>query len=264
MRPPLPVPNIHPTAIVSDSAKLADDVTIGAHTIIDGPVTIGAGCKIGAQAWITGKTVLGENNTVGHGTIIGSDPQAHPFDASIDTGVILGSNNLLREYITINRATAPGTNTTVGHDNFLMIGAHLGHDVVVGDHNIIGNNALIGGHVIIGNKVVLGGGAGCHQFIHVGDYAMLAGNATIVYDTPPYCMATREEKLAGLNTIGLRRAGFTPDERMEIKRLYRILFRSDDNRDEILAEAAKTEWSEHAAKLLAAFTNPSKRGILSH
>lgn len=258
------MPEVHPTAIVSPDAQLADDVTVGAYAIIDGQATIGAGCRIGAKTWITGKTVIGTNNSVGHGTIIGSDPQMHPFDASIDTGVIIGDNNLLREYITINRAAMTGADTTIGDNNFLMIGAHLGHDVEIGNDNIIGNNALIGGHVIIGNKVVLGGGAGCHQFIHVGDYAMLAGNATIVHDTPPYCMATREEKLAGLNTIGLRRAGFSPEERMEIKRLYRILFRSDNNRDEILTEAAKTDWSEHAAKLLAAFSNPSKRGILSH
>jgi UDP-N-acetylglucosamine acyltransferase len=264
MRPPLPVPNIHPTAIVSDDAQLADDVTVGAYTIIDGPAVIGAGCKIGANAWMAGRVHMGANNSIGHGTIIGSVPQSLSFDPATDTGVVLGSGNTLREYLTINRATEPGGNTSLGDDNFLMTGAHLAHDVCLGHRNVLANNALLAGHIVVGDQAFIGGGAAFHQFIRIGDLAMVAGNASITRDIPPYCMTTRDDSLAGLNVVGLRRAGLTREQRNELKELYRLFFQHRGSREEALAEASTKDWSSYPAKLLAAFTNPSKRGILPH
>ncbi|MDA0765530.1 MAG: acyl-ACP--UDP-N-acetylglucosamine O-acyltransferase [Verrucomicrobia bacterium] len=258
------MPSIHPTAIISDTAQLAPDVTVGPHTLIDGPAVIGPGCTIGANAWIAGRVTMGTNNHIGHGAVVGSDPQSLTFDPATETGVVLGNRNTLREYVTIHRATAPGTDTILGDNNFLMTGVHLAHDVRLGNSNILANNALLAGHIQVGNNVFIGGSAVCHQFLHVGDLAMIAGNAPISKDVPPYCMATREDTVAGLNIVGLRRAGLNLEQRTELKRLYRILFQRPGTLAEAIAEASKTTWSQHAAKLLAAVTNPSKRGVLSH
>ena len=257
------MPDIHPTAIVSDQAVIADDVSIGPFAIIDAGVNIGAGCIIGGQAWITGSTVMGEDNHIGYGAIIGGEPQDVSFDGSTNSNAVLGKGNRIREYVTIHRSTSEGGQTSVGDNNFLMAGVHLAHDVQMGDYNNVANNVLLAGHIIIGNRVFLGGGAGFHQFLHIGDYAIVQGNAAVTRDVPPFCMAYGGNKLAGLNVIGLRRGGFSAEERVDIKRAYQLLFRSGGNFQEALITADQTEWSEAAQKLLAAAREPSRKGLMS-
>lgn len=256
------MPDIHPTAIISAEAQLAEDVTVGAYAIIDGPAVIGPGCTIAPRAWITGRVTMGANNNIGHGTVVGSDPQDLSFDPTSDTGVVLGSGNTLREYVTINRATAPGGNTTMGDENFLMTGSHLAHDVRMGSHNVFANNVLLAGHIVVGNRVFIGGGAGMHQFLHIGDLSMIAGNASLSRDIPPFCMTTRRDALAGLNSVGLRRAGIAPEERKELKQVYRLLFLSSSSLSDAVLEAKKSDWSELATQLIDAVGSPSKRGVL--
>jgi UDP-N-acetylglucosamine acyltransferase len=257
------MPEIHPTAIVSERARLAENVTVGPFAIIDAGVKIGPGCTVSAQAWITGGTVMGADNSIGYGSIIGADPQDSSFDPATECNVVIGSHNCIREYVTIHRSALAGGSTTVGDSNFLMTGVHLGHDVQMGSHNNLANNVLLAGHILLGDHVFLGGGSVFHQFIHIGDYAIAQGNAAASRDLPPFCVAHGRNELAGLNVIGLRRGGFTPEERLDIKRAYQLLFRGGGNRSEALAEADEAEWTTGARKLLEAARSPSRKGLMS-
>ncbi len=256
------MPEIHPSAIVSESARLAEDVVVGPFSVIDDGVEIGAGCSIGAHAWITGGTVMGEGNSIGFGTIIGADPQSIGFDPATASRVEIGSHNTIREYVTIHRSIYSGKSTKVGDKNFLMTGVHLAHDVQMGSHNSLANNVLLAGHVKMGSHTFLGGGSAFHQFIHIGGYAIVQGNAVVSRDVPPFCMAHGRNELAGLNVIGLRRGGFTPEERADIKRAYSLLFRSGGNLAEALAQADKTTWTDVAKTLLHSARHCSKKGLM--
>ena len=257
------VPTIHPTAHVSPDAELADDVSVGPFTVIEGPVKLAAGVSVGGHALITGRTHIGEGSSVGWGAIVGADPQDLSFDPSVDSGVVIGAKNTLREYVTIHRGSKSGCDTILGEGNFLMTGVHLAHDVRLGDGNIIANNVLLAGHVTVGNKAFLGGAAGFHQFIKVGDLAMVQGLTAVSQDVPPFCTAYGINTIAGLNSVGLRRAGFSADERAALKRAYQLVFHSGKRREDALAEAAALEWPELARRFLDAIGNPSKKGVMS-
>lgn len=256
------MPEIHPSAIVSERARLAEDVIVGPFSIIDAGVKIGPGCAIGAQVWITGNTVMGAQNHVGYGSIIGAAPQDTSFDSETDSNVIIGDNNSIREYVTIHRSASAGGSTTIGDSNFLMTGVHLAHDVQMGSQNNLANNVMLAGHIKMGDHTFLGGGAAFHQFLHIGDYAIVQGNAAVSRDVPPFCMAHGRNELAGLNVIGLRRGGFSAEERADIKRAYQLLFRSGGNIAEALGEAEETSWTECAEKLLHAARHASRKGLM--
>lgn len=257
------MPAIHPTALVSPEAELAGDVCVGPFTVIEGPVKIAAGVKIGGHAWISGRTVIGEGCEIGWGSIVGADPQDLSFDPSVNSGVILGPRNTLREYVTIHRGSKEGGQTILGEGNLLMTGVHLAHDVRIGNGNILANNVLLAGHVTVGNKAFLGGAAGFHQFIQVGDLAMVQGLTAVSQDVPPYCTAYGINQIAGLNTVGLRRAGFSPEERDAIKRAFKLVYLSGKTRQEALASAASQDWPAPARKFLDAISSPSKKGVMS-
>ena len=257
------MPTIHPSAIVSADAQLADDVTVGPFAIIDAGASIGAGCQIRPQAWITGNAILGESNHVGYGAIIGDNPQDTSFDPNTPSHVVIGDNNRIGDYATIHRSTFSGGSTTIGNDNFIMIGVHVGHDVQIGNRNVLANNVLLGGHIKIGNHIFLGAGAGFHQFIHIGDYSITQGNAAVSRDVPPYCVVHGQNALSGLNVIGLRRGGFSAEDRADIKRAYNRLFRSGGNLKQALALADDEQWSAAAHQLLSAARSPSRKGLMS-
>jgi UDP-N-acetylglucosamine acyltransferase len=262
-RPPQTRMSIHPTALISSTARLASDVEIGPFTVIEGAVELAAGVRIGGHAWLAGETFLGEGTTVGWGAVIGANPQDLGFDPATPSGVRIGAHNVIREYVTIHRGSRPGTVTTLGERNYLMTGVHVGHDSQIGDGNVIANNVMLGGHVHLGNRAFLGGGGGYHQFVHIGDLAMVQGNAAISQDVPPFCVVYGINQLAGLNTIGLRRAGFDAAARAELKRLYGILFRSGVPLSRAVAEAAATDWTPAARLLLDAVTSPSRKGVIA-
>jgi len=257
------VPTIHPTAIVSPEAELAEDVTVGPFTVIEGPVKLAAGVRIGGHSHLSGRTSIGEGSQIGWGSIIGIDPQDLSFDSSCNSGVVIGPRNTLREYVTVHRGSKANHNTVMGEGNFLMTGVHLAHDVHLGDGNILANNVLLGGHVTVGNKAFLGGAAGFHQFVNIGDLAMVQGLTAVSQDVPPYCTAYGINTLAGLNSVGLKRAGFSVEERTAIKRAYQLLYKSGKRREEALEEAAGMEWPEVAAKFIKAVASPSKKGVMS-
>lgn len=257
------MPQVHSHALVSSSAQLADDVEIGPFAIIEDEVVIGAGCRVASHARICRGVTMGKNNHVDHGAVIGGDPQDLSFDPATPSGVLIGDDNTFREYVTINRSTKADGHTTVGHGNFLMAVSHLGHDVVMGDGNILANNVMIAGHCRLGNRIFLGGGTAIHQFIHVGDYAMTQGNSGMTRDVPPYCIVHKINQLSGLNTIGLRRGGFSPEERKEIKLAYALLLNARCSREEALRQVEARNWGPAATKLIEAVRHPSAKGILT-
>lgn len=254
--------NIHPTAVIDPAAKIGHDVRIGPYSVIDGPVQIADGCRIDGHVLLRGNTRIGAHCHIGWGSVVGADPQDLHFDHSIESGVSIGTGNTLREYVTIHRSTAPGGRTFIGDGNFLMTGVHLAHDVVMGNHNVLANNVLLAGHIRVGDKTFLGGGAVFHQFIHIGDYAIVQGNSAISQDVPPYCLAHGQNNLAGLNIVGLKRAGFSPELRAEIKRAARLLLFSG-NLNTALATHENTPWHANTKILISAIASPSRKGILT-
>lgn len=257
------MPNIHPQALVANSANLAPDVEVGPFAIIEENVTIASGCRIASQSKICSGVTMGENNIVDHGAVIGGLPQDLTFDPAIKSGVLIGHGNTFREYVTINRSTQADSNTIIGDRNFLMAVCHLAHDVVMGDDNVLANNVMVAGHCHLGHKIFLGGGTAIHQFVRIGDYAMTQGNSGMTRDIPPYCLVHKINQLSGLNTVGLKRGGFTPPERKEIKTIFTMLLNSKESREEALAEADRYTWTPAAAKLIEAVRRPTSKGILT-
>jgi len=252
--------NIHPTAIVSPNAQLADDVEVGPQAIIGDHVVIGAGTVVMARAIIEGYTTLGTGNTVGYGVIIGTPPQDFAFNPEMRADVRIGNNNTFREYVTIHRGTKEGSATVVGDDCYLMVAAHLGHNVNLGNKVVIANNCALGGYVEVHDGAVLGGGNVFHQFMRIGKMAMVRGGTRFGKDIPPYAMGDEDNILAGINAIGLRRAGVPSEIRLEIKRVYREYFRSGLNFGQALAKIKESTWSPMVQEFIS-FVESSKRGI---
>lgn len=251
----------HSTAIIDPRAQIDPTAEIGPYVIIDGPAVIGAGCRLEAHAQVIGRVVIGEGTQIGRAAIIGGLPQDLGFDPATDSSVEIGAKNVLREHVTIHRGSKPGHVTRIGDGNFLMVGVHLAHDVVLGNNNVIANAALLAGHIQVGNNTFIGGGAVFHQFLRIGDFCVVQGNGSFSKDIPHYCAAQRINRITGLNVIGLRRQGFTSDDRAKIKELFHQLFCSGKNLSEALAEAGLQAWPEKAARLLDFVRAPSKKGV---
>ncbi len=252
---------IHSTAIIDARAQIDPTAEIGPYAIIDGPAQIAAGVKVMAHAQLVGKVTVGAGTIIGRAAIIGGEPQDLGYDPLADSEVVLGTENTIREHVTIHRGSKPGGVTRIGDRNFLMAGSHLAHDVVLGNHNIIANAALLAGHIQVGNNTFIGGGAVFHQFIRIGDFCVVQGNGGFGKDIPHYCAAQRINRITGLNVIGLRRNGFTSEDRAAIKKLFHTLFCSGRNLSEAVAEAATHEWPEKAQRLLEFVQAPSKKGV---
>lgn len=253
--------NIHHTAIVNPKAKIADDVEIGPYACIEGPAVIGPGCVIQAHAVLTGSVKMGKNNTVGYGAIIGAPAQDQAFHPKVKSKVIIGDDNAIREYCTIHRGASEGSATIVGDNNFLMAGTHLGHNVKIGNNVIMANNVMLAGHVEIQDRVFLGGGTACHTSVRVGQIAISQGVNGLTKDVPPYTIVARAGLVVGLNVIGLRRSGFTPAQRMEIKAAFKLLYRSGLNTSQALERAAEMEWNEEGRTFFEFVAGAKKRGI---
>ena len=217
--------------------------------------------RAGVHIW--GKVTIGERNTIHSHAVIGDYPQDTSYTPEIASEVIIGNDNTIREGVTIHRGASEGGITRLGNHCMLMANSHLGHESSVGDHTIIANNCMLGGHVTVGSRVFLGGGAGLHQFVKVGDYAMCQGNSSISQDLPPYCMCYGINTLLGLNSVGLKRAGFTTEQRKEIKTLFTLLYQSGHNLTDAIKETEKKDWSESALLLLNAVKSPSKKRVMT-
>lgn len=252
---------IHPTALIDPRAKIDPTAEIGPYVVIDGAAEVGATCKIEAHAQLVGHVVVGEGTWIGRGAVIGAEPQDLGFDPATQSSVILGRKNVIREHVTIHRGSKPGGVTRIGDWNMLMVGCHLAHDVVLGDKNIIANAALLAGHIHIGNSTFIGGGAVFHQFLRIGDFCVVQGNGSFSKDIPHYCAAQRINRVTGLNVIGLRRQGFTTEDRAAIKDLFQMLFCDGLNLSQAVERAAVQDWPEKARRLLDFVQAPSKKGV---
>jgi UDP-N-acetylglucosamine acyltransferase len=249
---------IHPTAVIHPAAQLAANVTIGPYVVIEGAAVIGEGCVIHAHAIIGAHVVMGKGNTIGHGALIGGDPQDFAFKPEVRSRVVIGDGNRIREYVTIHRGTIDDSETAMGDQCFLMAGAHLAHNVRLGNHVILANNVLLGGHVHVGDRVFIGGGCVFHQHIRIGHHAICQGASAFSKDIPPFVIAAERNGVAGLNVIGLRRSGFDAAQRAEIKRAFDLLYRSGKNVTQAREAAAAERWSE-AGQAFWEFVNGAKK-----
>jgi UDP-N-acetylglucosamine acyltransferase len=254
--------SVHPTAIVHPSAKVHPEADIGPYAIIGPDVSIGAGTTVGPHAVIDGHTTIGERNRIFHHASIGAQPQDLKY-AGEKTKLIIGDDNQIREFATLHIGTAGGGGVTrIGNKNLFMAYSHVAHDCIVGNGCVLANAATLAGHVEVGDCVTVGGLSAVHQFTRLGPYAFIAGGGMVVMDVPPYCTAQGDRaELAGLNTVGLTRHGFTDEQIARIKGAYKILFRSKLGLNEALSRL-KAEYGEHPEiGVMVDFITTSKRGI---
>lgn len=252
---------IHSSAVIDPRAELADDVEVGALAIVEARVRIGAGCVIRGHAQLVGRVTLGEGCEVGHGAVVGADPQDLGFDRRVDSGVVIGDRNILREHVTVHRSTLDGGATIIGKANYIMVGCHLGHDVVIGDSNILANGTMLGGHVRLGDGAFLGGGTGVHQFVRLGDRCMAQGHASISQDVPPFVLVANTNQVCGLNVVGMRRAGLSAATRASVKDAFHQIFLAKLGLREAVEAALSRDWTPEARAFIEFFRAPSKRGI---
>jgi UDP-N-acetylglucosamine acyltransferase len=254
---------IHPTAIVDPNAQIGAGAEVGAFSIVGPRATIAEKTVVQSHVVIEGEVIIGTGNSIGHGTIIGAPPQDVSFSAERKTRVEIGNDNIIREYCTIHRGTAEASATKIGDNNFLMAGAHVGHNCAIGNNVIIANNCLLGGYVRVDDAAFLGGGCMFHQFMHVGRLAITQGASAFGKDIPPFVIAAERNCVFGLNVVGLRRAGFSAKDREELKAAFKLVYLSGLNISQALEKAATMNFSAPAREFLDFVGNAKKRGICS-
>jgi UDP-N-acetylglucosamine acyltransferase len=252
---------IHPTAIVDPSAQIGAEVEIGPYSVIGAGAVIGEKCVIQSHVVIEGSVRMGAGNFIGHGAVIGATPQDLGFKNEIESGVEIGQGNVIREHCTIHRGAAEGSNTVMGDGNFLMVGAHLGHDCRIGSGVVIANNSLLAGHVRIDDGTFVGGGSRFHQGIRIGRLVMAEGRFT--KNLPPFLSAAKNQ-VYGMNIVGLRRAGFSQADRDEVKGAFKLLYRSGLNTKQVLEKVAATEFGPIGREFFEFVAEAGKRGIISY
>jgi UDP-N-acetylglucosamine acyltransferase len=256
------VPDIHPTAIIGDGTRLADDVTVGAFSVIGPAVTVGPGTVIDHHVSLTGNTVLGSRNRLFPFASVGSIPQDLKYRGE-NTRLLIGDDNIFREFVTVNLGTAGGGGETViGNGNLLMAYVHVAHDCRIGNRVIMANCATLAGHIEVHDHAVLGGLSAVHQFVRIGRHAMVGGATGVVMDIPPGTIASgNRAELHGLNLIGLKRRGFGDEEISGLKKAYRIIFRSGLTIQEALDTVAREITGFPEVDHLVEFIRSSKRGV---
>ena len=255
------MPNIHPTALISPDARISSNVEIGPYVIIGKDVRIGAGCRIEGHAQVMNSVEIGEGCLLGHGAVIGGDPQDKGFSPTTLSHVVIGSGNVFREHVTVHRSIYEGGVTRIGNGNFLMVGSHVGHDAVLGNDNTLANNCLLGGHVELGDRNFLGGGAAFHQFIRVGELCMVKGLSAVSQDVPPFIIVSGSNQVRGLNSIGMRRAGYDSSTIRNIRIGFGVMYLEGLARCAALEKADSMDLFPEARLFIDFFRNPSRKGI---
>lgn len=253
--------SIHPTAVVSSSAHLSDGVRIGPFAVIEDGVSVGADSEIMAHSVLFKDSVIGSQCKVFPGAVIGADPQDFAYKGQ-STNVVIGDRTILRECVTVNKASHVDT-VVVGSDCLIMAYTHVAHDCVIGDHVVIANAVQLGGHVHIGDWAVLGGVSKVHQFCKVGKHAMVAADAMITKDVPPFALTGRQPvRIEGINRIGLSRRGFNAEEIRLLDEFYTVVFFSGKNMSDGLQAYEQTHEIPHAhVSDVIRFIRESKRGV---
>ena len=253
---------IHPTALIDPSAELGSNVKIGPYTIVEPNVIIGNNCIIGNHVTICANTTIGKNCKIFHCSSIGEIPQDLKFEGE-ETITNIGDKTVIREYVTINRGTKALGKTSIGSGCLLMASTHVAHDCILGDNVIMSNLSTLGGHVELEDWVILGGGVLIHQFTKVGSHAFIGGGFRAVQDVPPYILAAEDPlEFKSVNSLGLKRRGFSLEERKQIKKIYKIYFRSESNRGESLKHIIDEMDSSDVKDQIVNFIKSSQRGII--
>ena len=259
---PHPKVTIHPTSIVDAKAELGEGVEVGPFCIIEAGTHIGAGSTLESNVVIKRGTSIGTNCRLMPNIILGGEPQDMKFKGE-ESFVKIGNNNILREMVTIHRATGEGESTLIGDDNLLMAYVHFGHNCVVGNGNMISNSTGVSGHVTIEDKCVVGGFVGIHQFVHIGKMAIVGGLSKVVQDVPPFCMADgRPAKIHGLNVRGLRRNGVEQEQRNQIAKAFKLLYRSELNTSQALERIREEVPDSETLEYLISFIERVREGRL--
>lgn len=254
---------IDPRAVVSPRARLAEDVEVGAFTVIGDDVEIGPGCRIGPHAVINGPTRIGARNRIFQFASIGDAPQDKKYKGE-PTRLEVGDDNTFREFVTVNRGTTHDQGITrIGSDNLFMAYAHVAHDCQVGSHCVLANVATLGGHVELGDWVIMGGLSAIHQFTKVGAHAFIANNAAVTRDVPPYVMAVGQPaEPHSINATGLSRRGFTPEQVRNIKNAYRVLYRSDLKLADAVPKLEEAAATQPELRIFIDFIGRSTRSLV--
>ena len=253
--------HVHPTAIIGAEVEIADDVRVGPYAIIDGPVRIGPGCVIEGHACLTGPLHMGRGNFVGHGCVLGKAPQHKAFRGE-PTRLVIGDDNVFREFVTIHRGTVEGgSETRVGDRNYLMIGSHLGHDCRVGNGCMLVNGTLVAGHVRLDDGCILSGHSAIQQRVRIGRLAMLGGLGSTSKDIPPFILQQGYNCVVGLNIVGLRRAGFHAETIIALRAAFRILYKEGRPRSGALNRIETDLGSIPEVMEFAGFIRESTLGI---
>jgi UDP-N-acetylglucosamine acyltransferase len=254
--------HIHPSAVIDDDAELGADVVVGPGAVLGPKVIVGSNTEIQAHAILERNTHVGRDCLVGYGTVLGSAPQDR-HDPGDGTLVSIGDGTQLREYVTVHRATTSGRVTRVGARCLLMAYVHVAHDCVIEDDVVLANAVQLAGHVCVGHHAWIGGQTPVHQFVRVGEYAFVGGGSRVPQDVPPFaCVAGIPLRLYGPNVVGLRRAGFSPDVRLALKRAFRLLFNSDRTTTAAVEELRLREDRIVEVQRLLDFVASSERGVL--
>ena len=257
------MPRIHDTALVDPAAQLADDVEIGAFSIVGPRVSIGPGSWIGPHVVVTGRTTIGRKTRIFQFASIGEEPQDKKY-AGEDTELIIGDNNTIRELCTFSRGTVQGGGKTViGNDNWIMACVHIAHDCVLGDNIIMANNASLAGHVTVGNWAILSGYSLIHQFCNVGEHSFTSFASHVNQSIPPYVTVSGEKaRPKGVNTEGLKRRGYTPEQIQQVRRAYKVLYRSGLSLEEAKVKLAEMADGHDEIKPLVAFLETTVKSFI--
>jgi UDP-N-acetylglucosamine acyltransferase len=257
------MPQVHPTALVDPQARLAEDVVVGPYCIISGEVEIGSGTVLGSHVVVEGLTRVGKNCRIFHCAAVGGVPQDLKYKGARSL-IEIGDSNTVREFVTINRATGEGEKTLVGNNNLLMAYVHLAHNCIIGNDVVLANAVNLAGHVRIDDYAIVGGMTPVHQFVRIGRHSFIGGGSRVPKDVPPFVKAAGNPlRIVGLNSVGLQRREFPPDVRLELKRLYRLFYRSNLNVSQAIAKSRAELRDIPEVREFLSFVEQSERGVSS-
>ena len=251
---------IHPTAVVSADARIHPSAVIGPHVVIEGPVVVDEDVRIGPAAILLGDTSIGRGVVIHGHAVLGDTPQDRRY-AGEPSRCLIGAGTIIREGVTVHRATGAGEATIVGERCQLMTNSHVAHNCRLGNDVSLISGALLGGHVVVGDRAIISGNTGVHQFVRVGELAMVACVAPVTQDIPPFLMTDHQGHIVGINAIGLRRAGYTAADRSQIKAACRLLYRTSLTRLEVIAELETSPPTPALQTMLTFLRASTDRGI---
>ena len=254
-------PKIHPSAIVSKKAELGPGVEIGPYALVGPQVRIGSGTCVAGHVVIEGRTEIGERCRIFTGTCIGFPAQTLKSEL-VNSSVVIGDDNIFREYVTVNSGMKDGSKTVIGHRNVLMIHSHVAHDCTLGDEIVVANNTALAGYVTVEDRVVIGGLVGVHQFVRVGKLAMIGGLSKVVMDVAPFSINDgHPARFCGVNAVGLRRAGIRSERMTQIKKALKLLLGTRHNLTRVIPKVEKKFGEDADVRYLLSFIKRSRRGV---